>query len=65
MKTMTCDLCEHSESAETFEAWMKALMPHYMQAHAEVMKDESKTEEDKMQWMKENAERFETTPVDA
>lgn len=25
MKTLKCDLCDHKETAETFEAWMKAL----------------------------------------
>jgi hypothetical protein len=58
MKTMKCDLCEHEAQGETFEDWMKALMPHYMQAHADVMMDPSKTEEDKEKWMKENRAKF-------
>ena len=37
MKTLKCDLCEATAEGETFEAWMKALVPHYMQAHPEVM----------------------------
>jgi hypothetical protein len=37
--------------------WMKALMPHYMQAHAEVMK--TSTPEDQQKWMTENKARFE------
>ncbi len=64
MKTLKCDLCDHEETAETFEQWMKALMPHYMQAHAEVMKgkaglsdEEKKAEQQK--WMVENKARFE------
>ena len=64
MKTLKCDLCDHEESAETFEEWMKALMPHYMQAHADVMKgkaglsdEEKKAEQQK--WMTENKARFE------
>ena len=64
MKTLKCDLCDHEETAETFEEWMKALMPHYMQAHADVMKgkagltdEEKKAEQQK--WMIENKARFE------
>lgn len=66
MKKLKCDLCDHEESAETFEEWMKALMPHYMQMHAEVMKgkeglsdEEKKAEQQK--WMLENKARFEAT----
>jgi hypothetical protein len=64
MKTLKCDLCDHEETAGTFEEWMKALMPHYMQAHADVMKgkvglsDEEKKEE-QQKWMVENKARFE------
>jgi hypothetical protein len=64
MKTLKCDLCEVTAEGETFETWMKALMPHYMQAHAEVMKgkvglsdEEKKAEQQK--WMVENKARFE------
>lgn len=60
MKTMKCDLCEVTAEGETFKEWMKALMPHYMEAHAEVMKDSSHTEEDKKKWMTENKARFES-----
>ena len=59
MKTLKCDLCEHIEQGETFEAWMEALKPHYMKAHPEVMKDPTKTKEDMEKWMMENKERFE------
>lgn len=59
MKTMTCDLCEATAEGETFEAWMEALKPHYMEAHADVMKDSSKTKEDMEKWMGENKARFE------
>ena len=64
MKTLKCDLCEVTAQGETFEEWMKALMPHYMQAHAEIMEgkadlsdDEKKEEQQK--WMTENKARFE------
>lgn len=63
MKTLTCDLCGVTAEGETFEAWMKALMPHYRQAHADVMKgnpgltdEEKKAEQQK--WMAENKARF-------
>jgi len=59
MKTMKCDLCEATAEGETFEDWMNALMPHYMEAHSDVMKDSNKTEEDKKKWMEENKARFE------
>jgi len=64
MKILKCDLCEHEAQGETFEEWMKALMPHYMEAHADVMKSKSTlSEEDKKKeqekWMVENKARFE------
>ena len=55
---MTCDLCEHVAEGETFEAWMQALMPHYLEAHKDVMEDPSKGEKDKQVWMNEQRERF-------
>jgi len=63
MKTLKCDLCEVTADGETFEAWMQALMPHYMQAHADVMKgkaglsdEEKKAKQQK--WMADNKARF-------
>ena len=62
MKTLTCDLCDHEAQGETFEAWMEALKPHYMEAHADVMKkhadDPAKGKEEMMKWMAENKARF-------
>lgn len=63
MKTLTCDLCGHEAQGETFDEWTKALMPHYMEAHADVMKSNSTmTKEDiegeKEKWMVENRARF-------
>ncbi len=64
MKTLKCDLCEVTAQGETFEEWMQALMPHYMQTHADVMKgkagltpEEQKSEQER--WMTENRVRFE------
>lgn len=38
MKTLKCDMCEYKAKGGTFEEWMKALMPHYMEAHSDMMK---------------------------
>ncbi len=59
VKTLKCDLCDVTADGETFEEWMKALHPHYMEAHADVMNDSSKTKEDREKWMAENKVRFE------
>lgn len=58
MKTLQCDLCEASAQGESFEEWMRALMPHYMEAHAEIMNNPHHTSEAKEKWMEENKERF-------
>ena len=60
MKTLKCDLCETTAQGETFQEWMQNLMPHYMQAHSDVINDPSKTKEDQQKWMAENKTRFET-----
>ena len=43
MKSLKCDLCEHVAEGATFEEWMVALRPHYMEAHADVMSDSSRS----------------------
>jgi len=58
MKNLKCDLCEFVTEGETFEAWMEALKPHYFEAHADVMKDSSKTQNDMERWVVENKARF-------
>lgn len=58
MKTLTCDLCDVTAEGETFEEWMSALKPHYMDAHPKVMADPTKTKEDMQKWMLENKARF-------
>jgi hypothetical protein len=65
MKTLTCDLCDHEESAETFEEWMGKLRPHYASAHVEVMKGkagltDAEQQEQMKKWMLDNKARFET-----
>ncbi|MDP3697370.1 MAG: hypothetical protein Q8R55_05120 [Candidatus Taylorbacteria bacterium] len=58
MKTLKCDLCNYEAQGGTFDEWMKNLKPHYFKAHADVMKDSSKTKEDMEKWMVENKARF-------
>ena len=58
MKTLCCDLCDVTADGETFDEWMTALRPHYMEAHADVMKNASHTKEDMEKWMAENRARF-------
>ncbi len=59
MKTLQCDLCEVTVKGETFEDWTRALIPHYMEAHTDVMNDPHKTKDDQQRWMLENRSRFE------
>ena len=58
MKKLKCDLCEFVAEGETFESWMQALAPHYMEAHAEFMSDPSNGEEERAKWMADNRARF-------
>lgn len=58
MKTLKCDLCDVTAQGETFEEWMAALRPHYMEAHADFMNDSGHTKEDMERWMTENRARF-------
>lgn len=58
MKSLKCDLCETVVEGESFQEWMKALMPHYFSAHADFMKNPEHTPEDREKWMRENRERF-------
>lgn len=59
MKTLKCDLCEVVAQGETFEEWMMALQPHYMEAHADVMQDPKNGKAEMEKWMGENRVRFE------
>lgn len=63
MKILKCDLCDYESQGETFEEWMQALMPHYMEAHADFMDAQSgksmgEQEKDREKWMAENRARF-------
>ncbi len=59
MTTLKCDLCDATAEGETFEDWMQALRPHYMEAHADFMQDPSRGQADMERWMAENRARFE------
>jgi hypothetical protein len=58
MKSLTCDPCDQVAEGETFEEWMTALRPQYMEAHADVMGDSSRGKEEMEAWMNENRARF-------
>lgn len=59
MKTLSCDLCETTFDAETFEDWFEQMKPHYMSDHADFMKEAAnKTPEEGMKWMEDNRKRF-------
>ncbi len=60
MKTVKCDLCDATAQGETFEAWMGALRPHYMESHPEIMSDPSKAA-DMGKWMEDNKARFDAS----
>ena len=45
------------------KARFDAVKPHYMQAHADVMSDSSKGQDDMMRWVKENKARFDAAPA--
>jgi predicted transposase YbfD/YdcC len=58
MKTLKCDLCDVTADGETFEDWIAALRPHYMEAHSDVMNNPAHTKEDMEKWMDDNRARF-------
>jgi len=58
VKILSCDLCDFEAQGETFEDWMQALAPHYMQAHADVMNDPRNGEAERAKWMTDNRARF-------
>jgi hypothetical protein len=37
MKTLSCDICPESFSANTFDDWFSQMQAHYMGDHADVM----------------------------
>ena len=60
MKEMKCLDCDEKFSAETPDAMMQAMMPHYMEKHKEMM--EGQNDETKEDWMKRFHELWEAAP---
>jgi len=56
MKKMKCIDCDETFEADTSEAMMKLMMPHYMSGHKDIM--ESGTKEGKAIWMKKFSEAW-------
>ncbi len=56
MKTIMCIDCEKQFTGETPEDVMKAMMPHYMSDHKEVM--DKGNEEERTKWMAEFNKRW-------
>ena len=55
---MKCDACDHVAEGETFDAWCMALLPHYKEAHANIMSSPKLDQGAKAKWMAENKARF-------
>jgi len=63
MKTLKCDLCETTAQGATFEDWMQNMMPHYKEAHADMMqkmseKSTEEQQEEKKKWMDQMESKF-------
>lgn len=60
MKTLSCDMCSRSFSAESFDNWFKQMSAHYMADHADVMAAmANKPKSDGDKWMAAAKARFE------
>ena len=60
MKKFKCPDCEEVFEAETSEATLKTMMPHYKEMHKEMM--EKGTEEDRKTWMEKFHKDWDATP---
>ncbi len=59
MKTLSCDLCDVSFDAETFEQWFQQMLSHYKSDHADFMAAAAdKPKEEGAKWMAEARARF-------
>ena len=59
MKTLSCDQCDQSFSANTFDEWFEQMKAHYMADHADIMATNSnKSKEEGMAWMAEMKAKF-------
>ncbi len=60
MKALSCDMCETTFSAGTFDEWFGQMKGHYMSDHSEVMaSNANKSKEDGMKWMADMKAKFE------
>jgi len=59
MKKLKCLDCEEVFEAETSEAMLKTMMPHYMEKHKEIMA--AGTDESKKVWMEKFNKDWEAT----
>jgi len=59
MKKMKCLDCEEEFEAQSSQAMMETMMPHYMEKHKEMM--ESGTADDKKVWMEKFHKNWEET----
>ena len=60
MKTLSCDLCSRTFTAQTFDDWFKQMRGHYMADHAEFMAAAAtKSKAEGEQWMAAAKARFE------
>ncbi|MGH1375265.1 MAG: hypothetical protein ACRBCK_02860 [Alphaproteobacteria bacterium] len=60
MKTLSCDICDQTFTAENFDGWFEQMLGHYMADHADVMQaNKGKSKEEGMQWMAQAKARFE------
>lgn len=60
MKTLSCDICDTTFEAATFEEWFQQMMPHYMADHADFMEaNKDKPKEEGEKWMAAAKKRFE------
>lgn len=57
MKELKCLDCDEKFKASSPEEMMKAMMPHYMESHKEMIEEQS--EETKEEWMKRFHEGWE------
>ena len=59
MKSLKCDLCDYVAEGETFDDWVQALAPHYLEAHADVANDpKNLTLDERLKWADRNRARF-------
>jgi hypothetical protein len=59
MKTMQCDMCDQTFSADTFEQWFEQMKGHYMKDHADFMaQSQNKSQEEGMKWMADMRAKF-------